>query len=45
MMEAALIFLQFAQVGLLTGIFFRLGDTAARLKNLERAVFKEKANV
>ena len=41
-MEYVGIFLQLAQVGLLCGIFFRLGTHSIRLKVLEHVVFNKK---
>lgn len=39
MTDTFLIVLQLAQVGLLSGIFLRLGGHGARLNNIERIVF------
>ena len=38
MVELAVIFLQLCQVGILSGIFFRLGTHSVRIKVLEDAL-------
>lgn len=41
-MEQALIILQLAQVGVLSGIFFRLGNLTARISSVEDRVFNRR---